>query len=1099
VQTGGLFRFSGVPKTEPGAGDVPGEGSPTRESQLDSRVCQVLSQALSHRVDIPLVSGPMIVAWPSPEQDWRSRSRRVKLAHGDQPLAPSILRIGFVLLVLTVSLSSIAQSAQLAAAENVLRLQAAGNYPEMERAARALLLTQENSYGPNSTETAEALDLLAVALLKNGKSGEREAREVCNRALEIKASTSGKQTATYAASLTNLGAILITSGAYEEARAPLEGALAIRERTLGRDHLDVAHTLLWLGTLRVMQDDPKSADPLLVRAVSIRKAVLGAGHVDVAECVNALAGARYNEGDFSSAASLWEEALASYLAARGPNHPSVATCHHNLGALYNVMGDFEQARTHLLSAARVRRDRLGPEHPLLASTLNLLAFNFERSGSYRDARARYEEALRIEEKAYGRENPECGWTLMRLGLLHLAYDDTSGARRCLQEAREIQEKTMGEENTDLAWTLGGLAAVAARHGDLQAAAELYRRVLRIEEKAYGPMHPDVAGSLVDYAVVLARDGRTDDALEASLRAADVERVHLRLTVRGFSEREGLVYSATLARALDVALSLAARERAPADVVRRVWDSLIRSRTLVLDEMVSRQRIAHAGVADPRLAEAARAVTERRQELADRLVRGGETTSRRMEVYRAREALERAERQLGSSSEAFRTEREERNAGYAEVISSLRSGEALVAFTLCRSGMHSRASYMALVMRPGRIPAAVDLGPSDRIDGAITRWIRAISLGSRSSGASDPDEAKARALGEGVRALTWDPVARFLEGARHVHIVPDGLIYRVSFAALPTEASGYLIEGPCLISYLTSERDLLPRKMGRKGAGLLALGGPAYDAPAKAPSQTLLASGTARRGVPASEASTSVPPPDCSDFRHLRFPPLPESLGEVKAVAERWRGSDSVVVLTGPAATEEAFKELAPGKRVLHVATHGFFLEADCPRLSPQARGIGGLVSAKSKGNEASLRSPSLMLSGLVLARANHRDHVLGGQDDGVLTAQEISSLDLSSVEWVVLSACDTGLGAIQAGEGVLGLRRSFQVAGAGTTIMSLWSVEDRSARDWMTALYDMRFNRRLATADAVREASLSVLRARRAQGRSTHPFYWAAFVATGGR
>jgi len=106
-------------------------------------------------------------------------------------------------------------------------------------------------------------------------------------------------------------------------------------------------------------------------------------------------------------------------------------------------------------------------------------------------------------------------------------------------------------------------------------------------------------------------------------------------------------------------------------------------------------------------------------------------------------------------------------------------------------------------------------------------------------------------------------------------------------------------------------------------------------------------------------------------------------------------------------------------------------------------------------------------------------------------------MNLAGVEWAVLSACDTGLGEIRAGEGVFGLRRAFQIAGAHTVIMSLWGVGDRSTTIWMRALYEGRLARKLDTAAAVREASLSVLHQRRAKGQSTHPFYWAGFVASG--
>jgi CHAT domain-containing protein len=139
----------------------------------------------------------------------------------------------------------------------------------------------------------------------------------------------------------------------------------------------------------------------------------------------------------------------------------------------------------------------------------------------------------------------------------------------------------------------------------------------------------------------------------------------------------------------------------------------------------------------------------------------------------------------------------------------------------------------------------------------------------------------------------------------------------------------------------------------------------------------------------------------------------------------------------------------------------------------------------------------LLLSGLAFAGANQRTPAGPDDEDGILTAEEAASLDLRGLEWAVLSACGTGLGEIRASEGVVGLRRAFQIAGARTVIMSLWSVDDRATRNWMRALYNARLGRRLSTAEAIRSAGVDILQARRAQRQSTHPFYWAAFVAAG--
>jgi CHAT domain-containing protein len=202
----------------------------------------------------------------------------------------------------------------------------------------------------------------------------------------------------------------------------------------------------------------------------------------------------------------------------------------------------------------------------------------------------------------------------------------------------------------------------------------------------------------------------------------------------------------------------------------------------------------------------------------------------------------------------------------------------------------------------------------------------------------------------------------------------------------------------------------------------------------------------------------------------------------------------VTVLSGTAATETAVKRAASGRRVVHLTTHGFFLGGECVPGVAGTRGVGGLAKRPAR---AVVDDNPLLLSGLALAWANRRDKARHGEDDGILTAEEIAALDLRSAEWAVLSACDTGLGEIRAGEGVFGLRRAFQVAGARTVIMSLWSVEDTAARVWMRALYQGRFQQRLATAEAVRHASRTVLADRRTKRLTTHPFYWAGFVAAG--
>ena len=181
----------------------------------------------------------------------------------------------------------------------------------------------------------------------------------------------------------------------------------------------------------------------------------------------------------------------------------------------------------------------------------------------------------------------------------------------------------------------------------------------------------------------------------------------------------------------------------------------------------------------------------------------------------------------------------------------------------------------------------------------------------------------------------------------------------------------------------------------------------------------------------------------------------------RARQKRWRGSTAndsqPTLLTGVQADEQEFKTLAPGHRVLHLATHGFFLDEACD---------SGPATKDARSTRSVHRENPLRLSGLAFVGANRHEPPAQGEDDGILTSEEISTVDLRAVDWVVLSACDTGVGDVRPGEGVFGLRRAFSIAGARSLVMSLWPVEDASARQWMAALYDARFARGMSTAKA---------------------------------
>lgn len=963
---------------------------------------------------------------------------------------------------------------------------------EAERHARDLLAATERLHGSDARETADVLDLLAEAMRKAGKTRDPQSLEICRRALEIKQRLLRPDDPSLAISLENLGALHLVNGEIEKARQYLGGALDIRTRALGPWNADVAWSLTWLSHLEEKAGNPDSAYVLVKRAVAIQDSVLREDDLQHLKSLDLLGVVQYERGDYRDAAAISERALGAHLSAQGLYTASTASALHSLGVICLEMGDYGEASHYLERARSVQRRVLPSANPQVVRTTQSLGTLRERVGDVVGALAYFREAERLARKVFGPENSEVGWYLMHMGRLESNLGRRADARRELNEARRIQEKTLDASHPELAMTLRSLAEVEGASGGVDSAVALAERALQIQEHALGPGHPDLAPTLADLALFHAMRSDTAGALDLALRSARVREDHLRLMLGGLSERQGLAYAAVGPTGLDVALSLVAASgsRLGPEAVGRVWEALVSTRTLVLDEMATRHRAAVGDSAGAHVAPAAQALAGARQRLANLLVRGParESPERYQSLLRtARLEMERAERELGNASST-----ERKNPGpksnLKDVLGAIPPGWGLVAYASYASEGGRR--YVALVRKSSGEPVAVPMGDAARIDRLARKWVEIVgAYPSTSPPAAAQAEAAARQAGRALRTAIWDPVAPWLEDAAGVLVVPDGSLQNVSLGALPADDRSYLIEKNTLFHYVTSEVDIPAAKArGPQGSGLLALGGVDFGPPS-----------TPRTTPRGSGSPVTSDPGDCSDFYGAAFTPLPQSLMEVEDVGQAWGDPGHTTILTGDRATETAFKRLAPGRQVIHLATHGFFLNpTSCLQELAGSRGIAGLdLGVRPKARPAFDQQSPLLLSGLALAAANRRSEATPHEEDGILTAEEVASLDLHGVDWAVLSACDTGVANASRGEGVLGLRRAFRTAGVATLVISLWPVQDEAARDWMRALYLHRFHEGVDTAHAARAATLDVLHGRRAQGRSTNPFYWAAFVATG--
>lgn len=382
---------------------------------------------------------------------------------------------------------------------------------------------------------------------------------------------------------------------------------------------------------------------------------------------------------------------------------------------------------------------------------------------------------------------------------------------------------------------------------------------------------------------------------------------------------------------------------------------------------------------------------------------------------------------------------------------------------------SRDWYVAFVVpASGDGPRLVDLGPAPLIDRAIARFRRGLAEGATigpthrgftSVPASDDGWAQAGAV---LRERLVDPLRAVLGTRTRLVLAPDGDVATLPFEALPDDHGGYLID-TLDISYVSAGRDLLrlASPPAIVSSAPLVLADPDFDL-------RLHSSSPARARDAAEEAlhASGI----------ARFDRLPGTREEAAAIGALL----GVEPLVGEAAREDQLRE-ARSPLVLHIATHGFFLPSPTDAASDDE---GRLASAA--------RNP-LVRSGLALAGANgwlRGDTLPSDGDDGIVTGEDIVGLDLEGTALVVLSACETGLGDVVPGEGVMGLRRAFAVAGARTLIFSLWKVPDVQTRMLMTHVYEALIAGK-GRAEALRHAQ------QRVRAEHPAPFYWAAFICQG--
>jgi CHAT domain-containing protein/tetratricopeptide (TPR) repeat protein len=901
-----------------------------------------------------------------------------------------------------------------------------------------------------------------------------DAEPLLRESIEITLNAYGEEHPEYIAGLTNLAMLYHNTARYDLAERDLllgidllrktkneSPALAICLNNLGEIYRET-------GRLRDAADCYRQSYEILNEKVEEDHPFLSTLYANMAELQERV-------GHYDAALVAFQHALSIDTKIFGEAHPLVANRLNGLAGVYMALGDRHGGRQLLERALKAAQASTPEADAGTASILINLSVLCGEDGDLSTAQSLIKQAIDIDLKLFGERHPTYHTDMTHLAMLQLKLGRRDGAQAILQRVRELTAEALGTDCPAYANVLQNLGSVEMANGDYEGAIAYIEGALGILDKSGA--HPTIAAVMTELAAANVAIGRNSESVVLMKKAEFIDDFLLNALFHAGSERQRLIYMDTLKARLDILLSIlagpcGADSRSPGCGM----ESLLRRKAIALEIGV----LQAASTADLRGRLSALRSERARQALAGPTGEDRAAYEHLMGQIEGREEnLEQAIAYVMHDMD-FTDSLHEAHLG--SVAAALPEDSVLVEFAAVSITDFEQAAqettkrrtrhYLGFILPAGDPDGVkmVDFGEADCIESLILEFSKGIAaqntstFSSESGGSEELNVNRIMRIGEALREALFDPLLSAINGRRRLVMSPDGAVAKLPFEILPNGDNRYLIDD-YEISYLVTGRGSLRFNEPLTGQWTepVVIADPDFN----------LSSGTHQEDGP----FDWVPRRQSKDAKRsgLHFCRLPGTRAEGLKVARTLR--------VRPWLDGEALKarlRSVESPRILHVATHGFFLE-DQRRLSHEE--TLGFEEAphgegKRKGRLDSLGfEHPLLRSGLALAGANawiEDKPVPPEAEEGLLTALEATSLDLLNTELVVLSACDTGVGESSVGEGVFGLRRAFICAGARAVVMSLWKVSDLATAALMERFYDNLLIRHQGRAEALRNAALFI-------------------------
>jgi CHAT domain-containing protein/Tfp pilus assembly protein PilF len=955
-----------------------------------------------------------------------------------------------------------------------------GRYSEVEPLLKRALEIHEKALGKEHPDTALSLNNLAELYDKTGRYSKAE--PLLKRALEIREKALGKEHPDTAGSLNNLAELYYQVGRYDEAEPLYKRALDIYEKALGKEHPDTVLSLNNLAKLYRQTGRYDEAEPILKRALEIREKALDKDHPDTALSLNELAGLYYETGRYSEAEPLYKRALEIREKALGKEHPDTAQSLNNLALLYYNTRRNAEAETLLKRALEIHEKALGKEHPDTAVSLNNLAERYRQTGHYIKAEPLLKRALEIYEKALGKDHPLTATSLNNLAGLYYETGRYSEAEPLYKRALEIREKALGKEHPDTAQSLNNLALLYYNTRRNAEAETLLKRALEIYEKALGKDHPNTAGSLNNLALLYASTNNHIDSHRLFNRSVSIQDRNRKNTFLLLSDKQKLNYinqtDGYIHGFINHTVQYMADDNSVTTDTLNAW---LKWKGVVM-EAQGRLIDAVTYSDDPEIKQKFDELINTRRLLAKLQLSDPSSLKMSFDDYKQRiKELEgkkdNLEVELTRLSKDFALEKLVGKADITNISKVLPKDSVYLDFvntTLYdfKEKKMGDSYYVVFVLVPESPPQVklITITKESEINTHRNKYLTEMAKPDIHQGRVMPKIAKLNEEAKALYEKVLKPLEPYFKGKKSIYISPDGNLNLIPFEVFVMPDGKYLMEN-YEIDYVTAGRDIIRFTDTAKAENrVLVMADPDYDMGLEDKKKMFAELNlTSLKG----EVSTAL--------SEMEFPRLPETKEEADAIEKMLKDKYEVKNFQDKKAIEEVLLDTKK-PRLVHLSTHGFFLEDE--KLEPEDN-----IKFQSidKIKPAMIENPMLR-SGLVFAGVNKS--IKEGRDDGILTAEKILGLRLKGTELVTLSACKTGTGNVNTGEGVFGLKRAFILSGAKTVVISLWSVPAKETTELMTDFYKL-MEQGKTKSEALKQAKINM------KAKQENPFYWGAFVMVG--